>query len=71
MSHSADDLTPWAKNVVLPTVRGLCGCPAAPIRAGLIADHLGLKRRQTYNYLADLEEAGLIRKASPKRWITV
>lgn len=64
-------ITPWVQSVFLKTMRELCGRPATPIRAGIIADHVGLKRRRTTYYLAALEQAGLVMKASPKKWIIV
>lgn len=58
----------YARGVVLPLLRLLQRQRAGqPVRAGLVGEHLGLHRRQTYNYLRALEIAGLARLEG-KRW---
>lgn len=58
----------YAKSFVLPLLRLLQRQQAGkPVRSGLVSDHLGLQRRQTYNYLRALEIAGLARLEG-KRW---
>ncbi len=58
----------YAKSFVLPLLRLLQRQhQGRAVRAGLVSDHLGLQRRQTYNYLRALEIAGLARLEG-KRW---
>jgi len=57
----------YAKGVVLPLLRRLQRQCGKGVRAGLVGEHLGLQRRQTYNYLRTLEIAGLV-KLEGKRW---
>ncbi len=58
----------YARSFVLPLLRLLQRQQAGrPVRAGLVSDHLGLQRRQTYNYLRALEIAGLARLEG-RRW---
>lgn len=58
----------YAKCVVLPLLQLLQRQQAGkPVRSGLVGEHLGLQRRQTYNYLWALEIAGLVRLEG-KRW---
>lgn len=57
----------YAKGVVLPLLRQAQRDLGGPVRAGLIGDLLGLRRRQTYNYLRTLEIVGLARLEG-KRW---
>ena len=57
----------YAKSFVLPLLRQLQRQQGSAIRAGLLGELLGLKRRQTYNYLRALEIAGLAR-LDGKRW---
>ena len=56
----------FAKWKVLPVLRDRtrCGCN---VQSGVLADMIGLSRRQTYNYLRALEIAGLAR-CQGKRW---
>lgn len=57
----------YAKSFVLPLLRWLQRQQHGPVRSGLVGEHLGLQRRQTYNYLRALEIAGLA-KLEGKRW---
>lgn len=61
------NMSPYAETV-LNKLRELQARPDRPVRAGLIAELLGSKRRTVYNYLIELEARGLVAKASPKRW---
>ncbi len=63
----SESLIEYAKSFVLPLLRLLQRQRRRPVRAGLVSDHLGLQRRQTYNYLRALEIAGLARLEG-KRW---
>lgn len=60
----------YAKSFVLPILRQLQRQIGGPVRSGLLGDFLGLKCRQTYNYLRALEIAGLARLEG-KRWKAV
>jgi Mn-dependent DtxR family transcriptional regulator len=60
-------MSPYAETV-LSKLRELGARPDKPVRAGLVADCLGIARRTAYNYLIELESRGLAVKASPKRW---
>ena len=64
----ADRCINYARSFVLPLLRMLQRQQAGKgVRAGLVSEHLGLQRRQTYNYLRTLEIAGLARLEG-KRW---
>lgn len=60
-------MSPYAE-VVLVKLHEMKARPDNPIRAGLLAELLGIARRTVYNYLTELEARGLVVKASPKRW---
>jgi len=60
-------MSPYAE-VVLTKLRELQARPEKPVRAGLLAELLGIARRTVCKYLIELEARGLVAKASPKRW---
>ena len=60
----------YAKSFVLPLLRLLQCQQGKPVRSGFVGEHLGLQRRQTYNYLRALEIAGLARLEG-RRWKVV
>ncbi len=60
-------MSPYAETV-LNKLREMGARPEQPVRAGLLAELLGIARRTVYNYLIELESRGLVVKASPKRW---
>jgi DNA-binding IclR family transcriptional regulator len=51
----------YARSFVLPLLRLLQRQRGKGVKAGMLSEHLGLQRRQTYNYLRALEIAGLAR----------
>lgn len=52
---------PFVRDVVLPVFQFLYRT-SGPVLAGMLADHLGYARRTVYNWLKELEDAGLARR---------
>lgn len=51
-------ITPYVESVIWPIIRDLGR--GVVLRTGQVAQLLGYKRRQVYNFFAQLEAAGLI-----------
>ena len=63
-------MSPWVESVVMKTLRELCGPLNKPISAGVLGYCLEQPkaRRTAYNYLRELEQAGMVVRPSPRRW---
>jgi len=65
-----EQLSPFVEQCVLPTLRELQKRQGKMVTSSMVADFLGVSQKAAYNYLRQLEVAGLATRRRPngRRW---